>query len=52
MPPQALKLLVNHVGNAEEEAWKGFLYAGLMFASSAVWTVLFHMFCHVALKIG
>ena len=42
--PHALKLLVNHVDNLDEEDWKGYFYSAVLFGSSIVWTVTFHLY--------
>ncbi len=38
---QVLKLLINFVDNSDEETWKGYLYALLLFANQALSTILF-----------
>ena len=40
--PRCLKLLVNFVSSeGEEERWKGYLYAAMLFLGSALWTFTF-----------
>ena len=39
---QILKLLINHVDNENEEAWKGYLYAAALFLVSVLNTILFN----------
>ena len=45
--PLILKLLINHM-DGDEEAWKGFFYTAVLFASSMTWTVTFHAYCQVS----
>lgn len=41
LSPLILRLLINHIDNAKEETWKGYLYALALFAASVLNTILF-----------
>ena len=49
--PQMLGLLINHV-DGEEEAWKGYFYIGVIFASQMMKTFLLHRSMHEINKIS
>ena len=42
--PLMLKLLIKHVSDPTEEAWKGFLYVALIFINASVQSLLNHQF--------
>ena len=42
--PLMLKLLIKHVSDPSEEAWKGFLYVALIFINASVQSLLNHQF--------
>lgn len=49
--PQVLKLLINFVSN-DEELWKGYLYAGLLFGVASTQTLFLAQYFHRMFLVG
>lgn len=52
VPPRILRLLINFVGNPEEENWKGYLYVGILFCTSIIQTIFLAQYFHKMFILG
>ncbi|ODM88253.1 Multidrug resistance-associated protein 1, partial [Orchesella cincta] len=52
VPPRVLKLLISYVKNGDEEGWKGFLYVGILFATSIIQTIFLAQYFHKMFVLG
>lgn len=52
VPPRILRLLINYVRDPEEEGWKGYLYVGILFATSIIQTIFLSQYFHKMFILG
>jgi|GEM_PF-161369 len=50
--PQLLKHIISFLKSPDEPLWKGYMYAGLMFATTALQTIVLHIYFHRCFRTG
>ena len=50
--PQLLKLLISFIGDRDQPLWRGIFYAGLMFVTAFIQSMLLHQYFHRMFRCG
>ena len=52
LPLSPFRLMINYVDDPEEAAYKGYVYAALMFAAAGLQSILLHQYFHRCYVVG